>query len=400
MAWVSTIAATPPSHIERAGAARVLHHRARMFGAALFVAALFLPLIGAGFKWDPVTSSENRAMAKFPGAPKNFKQVKMFSDLFMGFYRDHFGFRNTLIRGLALGRFHGGLGMDRETNIIIGKDGFLFYPSSVQDGFLAERNLDPFSPRQLDEWQQLLERRNKFFTDHGIPFIVVIPPDKQSIYPEMMPEEFSRLGPKTRLDQLIERLRETHSPVRLVDVRPALLEAKKYRRIYYKTDTHWNDYGAYAAYPVILDAIQTVLPGRKLVAQPLSNFTSRTIRKSGDLAKYMDLYYEYNEEWPELVRKVPFPRISAADTPYEKVVTHGPDPTAPRLFMYHDSFTNFLGQFLGPNFSTATWQWTNTLDGQEALDAKPDVVVDEFLERLMYSPVPPDSADIRDEKLP
>ncbi|HEY1921150.1 MAG TPA: hypothetical protein VGG44_00175, partial [Tepidisphaeraceae bacterium] len=150
MASAPTIAATPPSHVERAGGSRVAHHWARALGAGLFLLALFLPLIGAGLKWDPVPSSENRQMAKFPGMPKNFQQIKEFSDLFMGFYRDHFGFRNTLIRGLALGQFHGGLGMDRGTNIIIGKDGFLFYPSSIQDGFLAERNLDPFSPEQLD----------------------------------------------------------------------------------------------------------------------------------------------------------------------------------------------------------------------------------------------------------
>ncbi|HEY1922670.1 MAG TPA: hypothetical protein VGG44_07870, partial [Tepidisphaeraceae bacterium] len=240
----------------------------------------------------------------------------------------------------------------------------------------------------------------KFFTSHGIPFILVVPPDKQSIYTEMMPEDFSRLGPKTRLDQLIERLRETHSPVQVIDLRPVLLEAKKDRLIYYKTDTHWNDYGAFAAYPVILDAIQRVLPGRKLVPQPLSDFIPHTTRKSGDLAHYMDLYYEYVEDWPELERRVPFPRISSKENPYLVVVTHGPDPAAPRLFMYHDSFTISLGQFLGPHFSTATWQWTNALDGQEALNARPDVVVDEFLERLLYAPLPPDSEDIRDQKLP
>jgi hypothetical protein len=400
MASATTIAATPPRQLERSTAARGLLRRARLAGAVIFAAALFLPMIGAGLKWDPVASSENRALAKFPPMPKNFQQVRMYSDLFMGYYRDHFGFRNTLIRALALGRFHGGLGMDLSTNIIIGKDGWLFYPSSVHDGFLAERNLDPFSPAELDEWQQLLEKRNKFFTSHGYPFIVVIPPDKQSIYTDMMPEEFSRVGPKTRLDQLLERLRETHSPVKVIDLRPVLLEAKKYHRIYFKTDTHWNDYGAFAAYPVILKAIQDVLPGRTLVPQPMSNFYPRTTRKSGDLARYMDLYYEYDEDWPELVRRVPFPRITTPDHPFYMVVTHGPDPRAPSLFMYHDSFTNYLGQFLGPNFSTATWQWTETVDGDLVLKAKPDVVVDEFLERLMYSPLPPDSEDIRDQKLP
>jgi hypothetical protein len=241
MVSASTIAATSPRHIEPAKSAGGLLHQARVAGAAIFIIALFLPMVGAGLKWDPAASSENRALAKLPPIPKNYSQVKMYAELFMGFYRDHFGFRNTLIRGLALGRFHGGLGMDLSTNIIIGKDGWLFFPSSIHDGFLAERNLDPFSPAELDQWQQLLEKRNKFFTERGYPFILVIAPDKQSIYTDMMPEQFSRVGPKTRLDQLIERLRETHSPVRLIDLRPVLLEARKTQRIYFKTDTHWND---------------------------------------------------------------------------------------------------------------------------------------------------------------
>src|ERR1700722_598066 len=146
MASASTIAATPPRQFERVSSAHGLHHRARIAGAALFLAALFLPIAGTYFKWDPAASSENRAMAKFPGMPKNFQQVKMFSDLFMGFYRDHFGFRNTLIRGLALGRFHGGFGMDVSTNIIIGKDGWLFFSSLIHDGFFSQRNLASFFP--------------------------------------------------------------------------------------------------------------------------------------------------------------------------------------------------------------------------------------------------------------
>jgi alginate O-acetyltransferase complex protein AlgJ len=399
MATASNIVATPPRQIERPEAKKNRRplQRVRVLLAALFVAALFLPLVGACLDWDPVQSSENRAMAKFPGMPRSFQQFKMFSDLFMGFYRDHFGFRNTLIRGLALGRYHGGLAIDVNTNIIIGKNGWLFFPSSLHDGFLAERNLDPFTETELDQWQQLLEKRNKFFTDHGIPFLVVIPPDKQNVYPELMPEHFAPLGPMTRLDQLIDRLRKTHSRVRVIDLRPALLAAKKYHQLYFKTDTHWNDYGAYAAYPVILDAIQSVVPGSRLVPQPLSEFIPKSTRKAGDLARYMDLYYEYDEDWLELVRRDHFPSIDSTNSVVE---TTGTDPHAPVLVMFHDSFTNYLAKFLGPNFSRAYWVWSNTMNGSIALQAKPDVVVDEFLERMLYAPLPPDSQDIGDEKLP
>src|ERR1700677_32127 len=93
--------------------------------AILFVLAMFLPFIGAIMKWDPVQSQENRQMARFPAVPKTFVDVKHWSELMMIAYRDHFGFRNTLIRALAV---HGALSVDQNTQIIIGKNGWLYYP--------------------------------------------------------------------------------------------------------------------------------------------------------------------------------------------------------------------------------------------------------------------------------
>jgi hypothetical protein len=361
--------------------------RAKPLTAMLFVASLFIPLIGAGLHWDPVPSSENRAMAKLPGKPKTFQQVELFTDLLLTYYRDHFGFRNTLIRGLSLAKFHGGLAVDQSTGIIIGKEGWLFFPSRARD-VLADRNLDPFTPAELDGWQQMLERRYRFCAQHGIPFVIVIPPNTQTVYSEFLPESYSILGPKSRLDQLIDRLAATNSPVHIVDLRPILREAKKHRRIYFKTDTHWNDYGAYAAYPVILNAISSVLPGVKMTPQPLSDFIPETSIHSGDLGRFLNLYYEYQEDWPKLVRRIPYPQVGYSE------ITKGSDPHAPSLYVVHDSFTRYLYQFLGPHFSRVSWQWSLPMNGQDVLSFKPDVLLDEFVERSLYVPVPIDSPDV------
>ncbi len=376
-----------------------LLRRARVLAAALFVAALFIPMIGTIMHWDPVESHENRVLARIPSRPTNFKQVKAFSDLFLAYYRDHFGFRNSLIRGLTLVNFHGGLAVDQNTNIIIGKGGWLFFPSDPND-MLADRYLEPFSPEELDQWQAMLERRNKYCLDHGIKFVAVIPPDKQTVYPEFLPPEFSRLGKQSRLDQLIERLQQTHSPVHLVDLRPVLAAAKKnptFPRLYFKTDTHWNDYGAYAAYPAILEAVNQEL-GTHMVLQPMSAFSPQTSIQSGDLARYMNLYYEYNEDWLQLTHQPPFPVIADPASPYTPVTTTGRDAHAPRLWMIHDSFTLRLAQFLGPHFSQVCWQWTIMYNGPVVTAFKPNIVIDEFLERTLYLPAPVDTVDVLAEK--
>jgi alginate O-acetyltransferase complex protein AlgJ len=368
--------------------------------AIAFIIALFLPIVGTCLKWDPVASSENRALARFPGIPKSYRQLKDFPDLFMGFYRDHFGFRNSLIRALASGRYRGGLGMDINAPVIFGKNKWLFYPSSIAGDWLADRSLSPFSESQLDAWQSLYEKRNKFFAEHGIPFLLVVVPDKQSIYPEFVPDHLSRIGPNTRLDQFIDRLRKTHSSIHLLDLRPILLEARKQRQIYFRTDDHWNDYGAYTAYLSILSAMQSMLPGWTLIPQPVGNFTPGMAHRTGDLARYVDLYFEYDEVAPKLTPRIPFPAIFKPEDPLAQVMTIGRDPNGPVLYAYHDSYTDFLAPFLGPHFSKAYWQWTNSMNGADVLKVKPDLVFNEFVERKLNDVIPVDSEDLRDQKWP
>jgi hypothetical protein len=367
--------------------------------AACFVAALFLPLIGTFFHWDPVESTENRILARLPGIPKNFKDASHFAELGLDYYRDHFGFRNTLIHGLSLAKYRTGLGLDQNTGIIIGKNGWLFYPSDAPDpNLLADRNLNPFTPAEVDEWAHLLDQRNRFCEDHHIAFIAVIPPDKQTVYSEYLPDQVIRIGKQTRLDQLLDRLKEIHSRVKVIDLRPTLEEAKKYHQIYFKTDTHWNDYGGYAAYPVIINAVNEVLPWANLKLQPDSEFIPRSTIHSGDLARYLNLYYEYNEDWLQLVKRHPFPSIVKAENPYLPVITKGDNPRAPALYMLHDSFTLYLKQFLGPHFSRTCWQWGTVLYGDQVLEFKPDIVIDEFLERIMNNTVPQDPPEVANAK--
>jgi hypothetical protein len=290
--------------------------------------------------------------------------------------------------------------MDIHNPGIFGKDHWLYFRESITGDWLAERGLSPFSESELDAWQRVYEQRNKFFAEHGIPFLLVIAPDKQSIYPEHLPDQLARVDPETRLDQLIDRLRKTRSPVHIFDLRPVLLEARKTRQIYFRTDDHWNDYGAYAGYVAILREMQRMLPGWRLAPRPMDAFIAEREHRVGDLAKYVDLGKEYDEETTRLVGRVPFPAIFKADDPYAPVMTVGSDPNGPVLYALHDSYTDFLAPFLGPNFSRVYWEWTNSLNGDAVLKAKPDLVFNEFVERKLHDAVPVDSAEIREERLP
>ncbi|MGD0464210.1 MAG: hypothetical protein ABSB74_17140 [Tepidisphaeraceae bacterium] len=364
--------------------------------AMVFIAALFVPVVGAWRKWDPSgESNENRRLAERPPVPRNFTEAKLYSDRWLNFYRDHFGFRNTLIRGVALTRFRG-LGADTDGRVLVGRDGWLFLRPDGDVNFIAFRGLNPFSEDDLDGWQHFLEQRAKWLAARGIPMLVVIAPNKETIYREYLPDEVSPIRPPSRLDQLVERLGRAHSPVHLLDLRPALMAAKKSGRLYFKTDTHWNDEGAYVAYRAMMDAVKYLLPDWKIVPQPRGNFVpGKAPVVEGDLARMMDMPDQYPDEWLILRRKVPFEVPPGAMDPKGICVTDLNDPTLPRLVFYHDSFAIALAPMLGPNFNRVFWSFNYEMDPKAIEREKPDVVIDEFLERNLYLDPPTDPPEIR-----
>ena len=56
---------------------------------------------------------------------------------------------------------------------------------------------------------------------------------------------------ESRLDQLVAHLK-AHSNLTIVDLREAHLDEKSRHQVFYRTDTHWNNRGAYVGYTQIM----------------------------------------------------------------------------------------------------------------------------------------------------
>jgi hypothetical protein len=363
-----------------------------MLGRALavaFVAMLFIPLVGAWRHWGG-ESTENRRLAQLPGFSLNYGDLALASDQFLDFYRDHFGFRNTLIRAAAIARLRT-LHEDADGRALIGKNGWLFFRSDGDPDLLAFRGINPFSPEAIDAWRQLLERRNSFLAARGIPLLVVIAPDKQTIYPEFLPDAAAILVHRSRLDEFIDELRITHSPVHLLDLRPALLAAKASAQIYYKTDSHWNDLGAYVGYRAIIGAAANLLPEWHIIPASRADFIEESAPfTSGDLARMIHLSAQYPDTAFTLTPIIPFPISPVAKKPGGIGASEVSNPRLPRLFFLHDSFGNYLIPMLGPHFRRAVYAYANELNPTLIDQEKPDIVIDEFVERDLYSNPPVD----------
>ncbi|GHT04066.1 hypothetical protein FACS1894139_05620 [Planctomycetales bacterium] len=84
----------------------------------------------------------------------------------------------------------------------------------------------------------------------GVKKIVFVGPNKSSIYPEFLPSDV-RPSNQRYINPILQKFQE--SGLDVFDPTEILLNAKKEKLLYYRTDTHWNSFGAYLAVKGMLE---------------------------------------------------------------------------------------------------------------------------------------------------
>jgi hypothetical protein len=192
----------------------------------------------------------------------------------------------------------------------------------------------------------------------------------------------------SRTDQVYATLSDTR--VSVVDVRPSMLEARTKERLYYLTDTHWNDRGAFIAYQRIIEAVRQQVPSTP-PAWTREEFEPDEREVPGkDLAGMMGLKRVLQEVDLRLVPKR-MRRAHVVDPPggdpmaeVGRLVTEIPDSSLPRAVIFRDSFATRLAPFLSEHFSRAVYLWQNDFDANVVLEEHPDVVIQEIVGRHLY----------------
>ena len=218
--------------------------------------------------------------------------------------------------------------------------------------------------------------------ERGGILILAIPPDKSTIYPQYMPDEIPVIGEISRLDQTLEFVhKNTH--VRIVDLRPILLDASQSMQTYYKTDSHWNCYGAFYAYHAIFSEAANVHTGMNVYS--LDDFKkTATNKKLMDISPLLALTFK--EELFTLTPKFPVRlKKTPSDYPMAKMVVNSQSDLPVGLVLHDSFYANCLDNFIEPSLSR-TISLNSAVSGMDEfikiIDAeKPDVLIVEFAER-------------------
>ncbi len=390
--------------------------RIRRVGGAIlivcFLVGIWLPLGNTLFGPSPASSiTEKRTLAPRPRLTADYQELREYPKNYEAYYNDVFGFRSSLIRVHNVLKAKG-LRTSPTDDVVFGKEGWLYM--GIQGAIDQHRAINPMPPKLLRAWQRRFEECYDYCDDRGVPFLFIVAPNKVSIYPEYLPDSVERIGKETRLDQLGRHI-EKHSYVPLLDLRPALLEAKEKELVYRVYDGHWNEVGAFAAYRSIIQELRKDFPGIPLLAE--DDFTRRIkTMPGGDITHLMALPDLYEEDIVILDPKVPYPYRAVTDgmvdasTPWEDqnqdrlmagertrpIGTEIDDPERPRMVMYRDSFaTNVIGH-LSHGFSRVVYYWQYFFDPEIIIAETPDIVTQQIIERvLMQERLPPNPEKIR-----
>ncbi|MGE1176491.1 alginate O-acetyltransferase AlgX-related protein [Pseudomonas sp. BW7P1] len=140
--------------------------------------------------------------------------------------------------------------------VIIGKEGWLFLGDEFADNIsIKRRNLDLQETHTIKKVAQSVESWDQWLSNKGVTaFRIVIGPDKDSVYPEFLPDWISHVHPRPT-EVLLRSVRDNI----YIDPTKALLNAKERlsHPLYYKTDTHWNNAGAWIAFDELRKSLST-----------------------------------------------------------------------------------------------------------------------------------------------
>jgi hypothetical protein len=280
--------------------------------------------------------------------------------------------------------------------VLLGRDGWLFYNPSAEPAAVPPD--DPSFPARLDRWAGALFARRTWLADRGISYLVVLAPDKQSIYPKYVPP-CARLAASS-LDELLLRL-EKDTELDVLDLRPTLRAAVPAGPVFWRTDTHWNPTGAYLGYAATVNALARSFPSMSLL--PRSAFATRPMHSGGgDLARLIGLAGRMPEDVSRYDLLTPaHARLvdEGAELQSDQRLAHvrpqvwiNETSDGPRVLLLGDSFADDTYCSLLAEHCRRLVR-VGSYAGQEELieRERPDVVIFEFAERILqtYVPRPP-----------
>ncbi len=363
----------------------------------LFFLVIFaLPIVGLFIKTPEIPAYENRKRADFPHIHLKKNDLKLLPDQLEIYLNDRIGFRDKLMQmqiWLDRDLFQG----SSSNKVAIGPQGWLFLKE--QTPFDQPHPLPELFEKQVQDWCDEIARRQNWLENRGRHYVLLIAPDKHTIYPEELPKCYQYWVKNSLLDALIQKAKSRH--LHVVDLRENLLAIKNEKQVYCKFDTHWNDEATWLASHSLLQQFQQWYPQ---IDNPSRSEFYMKIEPFAQFDLYRQLGYSEVASEPYITihkkQSSGFVResIELPAKDLSRFLTYLPasrsksqniaKPAKPRVLFLHTSF----GARILPIWQESLPELINIPTiwfPKELIEQySPDIVCEEIVERMLKLPVP------------
>lgn len=340
----------------------------------IFMIAITAPLIASppspGLIWRQVNSSEPNLSTL--GLVKTWFEFPL---AYSRYFDSHYLLHQTQVSAFQSVSHHL-LHEKVFPNVLIAKQDWLYYTG--ENNIADFECTAPFSAEELQTIRSQLLGWKAQLEERGIHFYVVIAPNKETIYPQYLPDQVQTGRKGCRIDQVMDVLQDASLSV--LDLRAALQSAAQTDQVYHRTDTHWNDTGALLAAQMIMS----------LVSRDFSKVTSPTIDDfyrdpqpfSGDLAAFLPPDDRFIEQAVFLRPSNPA-AVKIEEGSDHTIIASLPGSDLPTALVFRDSFCDALIPFLSAHFSRVVFASSFSVDLDLIDREKPDVVIFEIAQRYL-----------------
>lgn len=246
------------------------------------------------------------------------------------------------------------------TQVLMGKNGMFFYKTELDGHPIWDyMGINHFSETELSVMAANLTATKEHLAQKGIEFYAMCIPNKEIVYDENMPDTIARVNEESRGEQLANYINE-NTDVIFVYPKDALIANKDKAQLYYFTDTHANQIGAFVGIQALFKEVygtEADLDSVKFIKMPEDY--------SGDLVTIAGLAGEYVDE------NYAFDKGSIDPEQYHDQV----------LLFVGDSFGGYLSVICKGYYEKVYWEHPDAFKYSMYEKYNPDVVIWERAER-------------------
>jgi hypothetical protein len=352
---------------------------------AILALLIILPVVAYAIIGKYLDSStadkENRVMTEMPTLTNT--QISEFPTLFDAYVNDNLPYKNYLVTLNSMIDYHI-FNTSSSDDVIVGDNGWLFYighENNDEDPLADYAGTNLYSQEELELIAANMIAARDFLASQGKEFVITMIPNKSRVYSEYMPDMCGPVNEECRLNQVYQYLSE-NTDLTIVSPYSDILkykEAHPETQLYFKYDTHWNNFGAYVAAQSIARVWGFEMPDLDTVEHVYANSDTYDLARMINMGDYLKEQAPVATAYSGHMAKV---EILADGMSFTGTVESGIADER-KLFMIGDSFSALLFPYLACHFNSSKSDMYYNYNYTSLEEYDPDVVIFECVERYL-----------------